>query len=150
LLPDEDRARGLMLGLLVGDASAELAGDALMHGTCLSQLACFTVEGYIRGSIRAAEKGIGDPINIAWSSMGRWARAQGLNPTNVVDYGPSSGWLSDVAPLTVRRGSAPSTVRALETGPGTRRMNRPGFRGGSISMTEDGVHGRKRAVAVSA
>ncbi len=117
MVPQEDRARGLLLGLLIGDASGELLAtdEGIVHGSCLGQLACFTVEGFIRGLIRFDDKGIGSPVNIAWRSWGRWAQGQGLDP---VDFEPDDrpgGWLADVATLKVRRGSAPATVTALQT-----------------------------------
>ena len=105
-----------MLGLLAGDGANEIAdGENLIQGSCLGQLACFTVEGFIRGLIRFDDKGIGSPVNVAWQSWARWAKGQGLKPVHVEEYGPSFGWLSDIASLRVRQGSAPATVAGLQT-----------------------------------
>lgn len=67
-LLDVDRARGLLLGLLLGDAGAHRAGAARVAGergvlfpTAASRLACFTVDGLIRGHLRMAHRGIGPP-----------------------------------------------------------------------------------------
>lgn len=114
----EDRARGLVLGLLLGDAVAEWGGTGVMHGTCAGQLACFALEGATRAHVRAMHKGICHPPSVVFHSLCRWAHVQGLGPGFArrwqfgSDHWPD-GALHAVAPLSVRRGSAPSTVQAL-------------------------------------
>jgi len=76
----EDRARGLMLGLLLGDAYDEwTSSGATVHGTCLGQLACFTLEGAIRASVRFAHKGICSPPAVIWHAWCRWGHIQGID-----------------------------------------------------------------------
>lgn len=115
---DEDRARGLMLGLLLGDAHAEQSIDGPLHGTCLAQLACFTLEGTIRASQRFAHKGICHPPSVVWHAWCRWAHLQGISATFEETWASGTtswpdGWLVQVRPLSERRGSAPATVAAL-------------------------------------
>lgn len=121
---DEDRARGLMQGLLLGDAHQELQQqNGPAHGTCAAQLACFTLEGLIRGSNRASHKGICHPPSVVWHAWCRWAHGQGLGPDYAKHWsymgGMSwpDGWLWQVQPLTRRRGAAPATVTALRRSP---------------------------------
>ncbi len=113
-----------MLGLLVGDAHHELdrrVGPA--HGTCLAQLACFTLEGVIRASVRFNHKGVCNPPSVVWHAWCRWAYLQGLGLEFAEhwDIGGSTawpdGWLSQVRPLAQRRGQAPATVAALRRSP---------------------------------
>lgn len=121
-VPDEDRARGLMVGLLAGDAAGELLStseDDAVHGSCLGQLACFTVEGMIRGLVRFEDKGIGNPVYASWRAWCRWAVGQGIRPADFTDYPLSTGWLSAVGALKERRGSAPATVDAIRGHMGT-------------------------------
>lgn len=121
---DEDRVRGLMLGLALADtyAERETARAGVLHGTCLTQLACFTLEGLIRASVRWTHKGICHPPSVIWHAWCRWAHLQGLGPTFARHWGDGSaswpdGWLCQVRPLSQRRGSAPATVRALRKSP---------------------------------
>lgn len=122
-MPQEDRVRGMMLGLLLGDAYDELdAEPGLARGTCLAQLACFTLEGLIRASVRMNHKGICHPPSIVWHAWCRWAHLQGLGDSFARRWGRAygawpDGWLSQVAPLAQRRGSAPATVAALRRSP---------------------------------
>ncbi len=118
--PMEDRARGLMVGLLLGDAIEQGSPptDGWLRGSCLGQLACFTLEGLIRAHVRGALKGICSPPGVVWNAYLRWATVQGIalppGPPFVQDRAPwLDGWLYQVAPLAVRRGSAPATVAAL-------------------------------------
>lgn len=122
-LPAEDRVRGLMAGLLLGDAlgGADLEGTGLLHGTCLAQLACFTLEGLIRASVRQAHRGICSPAGVVWHAYHRWAAVQGIPAPGRESYAGGSGhwpdgWVYQVAPLAERRGSAPATVTALQAG----------------------------------
>ena len=116
--PDEDRVRGLMLGLLIGDAYDELAGNGPIRGTCASHLSLFTLEGLVRACVRADHKGICRPTGVIWHAWCRWAHVQGLGPQFARRWGQHGGWpdgwLHQVAPLAVRRGSAPATVAALQ------------------------------------
>lgn len=117
----EDRARGLVLGLLVGDAFEEWAAPSgPMLGTSLAQLACFTLEGAIRACVRGDHKGICYPPSVIWHAWCRWAHLQGIKGNfgqqweGGADEWPD-GWLRQLGPLAARRGSAPSTVAALQS-----------------------------------
>jgi len=122
-LPEKDRARGLMAGLLLGDAlgreDAEVPG--LLHGTSLAQLACFTVEGLVRASVRAAHKGTCHPAEVVWHAYHRWGAIQRVVPHAGRPYAGGStfwpdGWLHQVAPLAVARGATAATTAALRAG----------------------------------
>ncbi|MBK6874122.1 MAG: ADP-ribosylglycohydrolase family protein [Kineosporiaceae bacterium] len=115
---NEDRVRGLMLGLLLGDAyDTTSGGTARVQGTCLAQLACFTLEGLIRASVRYDHKGLCHPPSVVWHAWCRWAHVQGLGSSFAAHWGTSGdwpdGWLSQVRPLSMRHGRAPATVAAL-------------------------------------
>lgn len=117
-------ARGLMLGLLLGDAVDEWEAGGQFHGTCAAQLACFTLEGAIRADVRGSHKGICSPPSVIWHALCRWAHIQGLGDGFARAWSAGSdtgtwpdGWLQGVRPLSVRRGSAPATVGALRSSP---------------------------------
>ncbi len=112
-----DRARGLMLGLLLADCVDQWDQPGPLTGTCLSQLACFTLEGGIRAHERAIHKGICHVPSVIWHAWCRWADIQGLGPQFAAYWGGQSGWLHQVRPLADRRGSAPTTVNALLASP---------------------------------
>lgn len=122
--PNVERARGLMLGLMLGDALVHRSsqGRNWLLGSVASQLACFTVDGLIRAHVRGAQRGIWHPPSMVWQAYARWAHGQGLPLLHQPKTdGPwPDGWLYQQAPLRVRRGSAPATVEALtRTGRGT-------------------------------
>jgi ADP-ribosylglycohydrolase len=80
-------------------------------------LACCTIEGIIRASIRSTHKGVCHPPSVVWHAYHRWAALQGI--PDVRRWRESDwpdGWLARVPALTVRRGSAPATVAALQAG----------------------------------
>jgi len=121
---NEDRARGLMLGLLVGDAVGEIQKpkhEWYLYGTALGQLACFTVEGLIRGFVKQQKyEAMEPPFGTVWTALNRWAAIQGYATTP--GFGPElaeTGWLRQLAPLRAKRGTAPATVKALVAGGGT-------------------------------
>ena len=107
-----ERARGLMLGLLLGDCVDEWRTGDSMHGSATTQLACFTLEGLIRAHRRGVQRGICHVEGVIWRAWCRWAHIQGLGAQFASCVGPY-GWLHQVRPLSVRRDSAPATVRAL-------------------------------------
>ncbi len=110
--------RGGLLGLLMGDAVGAVGGQLPAQGalpaTSAGQLACFTVEGVIRASVRYNHKGICHPPSVVWHAYTRWAAGQGVTG---IEPWPAEvwpdGWLADVPALRIRRGSAPATVAAL-------------------------------------
>ncbi|MFJ4846335.1 ADP-ribosylglycohydrolase family protein [Streptomyces sp. NPDC088733] len=113
------RARGLMLGLAVGDtvgrAGGKLPAEGALRAGVSTQLACFTAEGTIRALVRDADKGICHPPSVVWHAYGRWAALQGLEAKrweSGEEVWPD-GWLAQVPALAERRGSAPATVAAL-------------------------------------
>ena len=130
-----------MVGLILGDSAVRLPSDS--HplpasqgpegpavGTALGQLACYTVEGLIRGFTRADERGICDLPMVVSLAYCRWARRQGLRVNHEPSEWEGRGWLADVAPLDKVRGTAPATATAVERGFG-RRDARGGTSGSS-------------------
>lgn len=124
-----------MVGLVLGDSARSLPRDPrpvyatpkrVSVGTALGQLACYTVEGMIRGLIRGEERGIGNQPAIVSLAYCRWARRQGLSVGQELSEWEGAGWLADVAPLGEIRGRAPATATAVERGFGSRDV-----RGGS-------------------
>jgi hypothetical protein len=119
-LPRLDRARGLLLGLLLGDARAYRdPGPAYwLTGSAAGQLACFTVEALIRRQVAQREGGLdGSPAFWVWFAYRRWARGQGARVSAPVMHNTPwpDGWLSQEAPLRSRLGRAPATWKALKT-----------------------------------
>ncbi len=106
------RVRGLLLGLALGDALTRphQPHPTVLLGTSTTQLACFTVEGLIRGLVRAAHRGIGPGSTVVWNAYRRWARIQGIPVAEPIDL---DGWLHRVSALYERRGNAPAMVAAL-------------------------------------
>ncbi|GAA1376691.1 ADP-ribosylglycohydrolase family protein [Catellatospora chokoriensis] len=114
-----DKARGALLGLILGDAVGVAGGkvpdDGPLRCSSGAQLSCFTVDAMIRSHVRASIKGIGgSETSMAWYGYARWAALQGV--TDVADRpeGPRpDGWLAQIPVMAERRGSAPATVNAL-------------------------------------
>ncbi|MGY1771964.1 ADP-ribosylglycohydrolase family protein [Blastococcus sp. SYSU D00813] len=121
-------ARGLLLGLVLGDAvdacgGAVPPGAEALRGTVAGQLALVTTEGLVRASVRHAHKGICHPPSVVWHALVRWAHGQGIEAPAVYERWRAGagtrwpdGWLADVPVLRQRRGSAPATVSALVGG----------------------------------
>jgi ADP-ribosylglycohydrolase len=109
--------RGGLLGLALGDAvgvQSQPPRQGVLPSTCAGQLACFTVDGIIRASVRFAHKGICHPPSVVWHAYTRWAAGQGI--TGIKQWQSHDwpdGWLTHIPALQVRRGSAPATVAAL-------------------------------------
>lgn len=124
----ERAARGLLLGLVPGDAVGAVGGHvppgaSLLRNTVAGQLACFTTEGLIRASVRFGNKGICHPPTVVWHAMARWGHGQGIpadalyeNWRSGAARGWPNGWIAEVPALRERRGSAPATVAALRSG----------------------------------
>lgn len=109
--------RGGLLGLMLGDAlgAAGQLSQGILHATCAGQLACFTMEGLIRASVRFSHRGVSTPSGVVWHAYARWAALQGI--TGIKPGGTNAlpdGWLAQVSVLRERRGSAPATVAALQ------------------------------------
>lgn len=145
--PEEDRARALLLGLLLGDGYDELAGEGAIHGTNVSQLALFTLEGLIRACVRNDTKGICHAPSVVWHAWCRWAHLQGLGEQFARRWGSFTsggwpdGWLYQVEPLSRRRGSAPATIKALQADPEIPREAR---------TQSNGYHAVTRALPIAA
>jgi hypothetical protein len=110
-----------LLGLMLGDALGAagqpglLTGSGTLPPTCAAQLACFTVEGLIRASVRFNHRGICHPPSMVWHAYTRWAVLQditGIKRWRTHDW--PDGWLAQVPALRTRRGTAPATVAALQ------------------------------------
>src|SRR5262249_39661616 len=106
-------ARGVMLGLLLGDAfAAGITTAGPLVGTGAGQLACFTVDALIRDDIRAAHRGVAHREVAVWAGYQRWGRWQGiLDPRTPAT--PPDGWLATVPVLGAPRTPVPSIVAAL-------------------------------------
>ena len=118
-LPAADHARGLIIGLLLGDALAYKKSEptSWLLGSAAGQLTCFALEGLIRAHVRFAHRGVSSPAGTVWHAYHRWAYVQKVVPTPRESSSTPwpDGWLHQQAPLAWRRGDAPSTVRALKT-----------------------------------
>lgn len=115
------KIRGCILGLVLGDALGATGGAVPPSGplsaTSAGQLACFTVEGTIRASVRGNHKGICHPPGVVWHAYHRWAALQGIPGVRHWKEGDwPDGWLAQVPALGARRGAAPATVTALRRG----------------------------------
>lgn len=118
---DADKLRGLLMGLVLGDAlgvagSSAASGEQLRIGVA-SQLSCFTADALVRGVMRDIDKGLGtDRALLVWLNDRRWATLQGL-PVAYDGQSPKPGdwqdWLARVPAFTERRGSAPATAAAI-------------------------------------
>jgi ADP-ribosylglycohydrolase len=119
--PSIRAARGVMLGLLLGDALGAHRGSVpatgLLRAGAGGQLACWTVEGLIRAHVRGSHKGITTPSGVVWYAYHRWAHLRGdLSAPIDDDSWFSTGWLAGVPALAYRRGSAPATTAAIKKG----------------------------------
>ncbi|GGK86890.1 ADP-ribosylglycohydrolase family protein [Mangrovihabitans endophyticus] len=107
-------ARGLLLGLLLGDAVGSANGRVAAAGSLPAgtggQLACWTMEGLIRSHVRGVQRGVTDPVAMLLSGYARWAAVRGERP------GPVDGWLAGVPALAQRRGAG---LAALAPSPAT-------------------------------
>ncbi|PRY05741.1 hypothetical protein [Kineococcus rhizosphaerae] len=135
-LDDLSKIRGLLAGLVLGDAYAvavgpsagrsgarrggsRLEGEGPLRIGVASQLACFSVDALIRAPMREHDRGVPTKRAVlSWFSLRRWGRLQGLPVAEDPDASPYSApqydnWLSRVEALTQRRGSAPATAAAL-------------------------------------
>lgn len=134
-----------MVGLILGDSARSLPSDphplpahrTPQHaavGSALGQLACYTVEGMIRGFVRGEERGVCHQPTVVSLAYCRWARRQGLPVSQELsEWQGGSGWLADVAPLGVVRGTAPATAAAVERG--FRSREAPGGSSGHHALT---------------
>lgn len=132
----ESRVRGLLLGLALGDAVGSHSGHVPVSGPLeagvASQLAAWTVEGTLRAFTRYAEYFIVqphlvDPVRYAYQ---RWGMLRGLERSPDAGWFPFPGtweddprqaqrlrgWLVDDPTIAVKRGSSPSTERAIVAG----------------------------------
>lgn len=123
---DVDRLRGLITGLVLGDAlgisgAGAASADVLRIGVA-GQLACFTVDSLIRAHCREVDRGIPtDRVVLSWFNQRRWARLQGLSVAaaemEMHSDSRTDDWLARVPALVERRGSAPATTAAVATSP---------------------------------
>ncbi|MFD7730570.1 ADP-ribosylglycohydrolase family protein [Kitasatospora phosalacinea] len=132
----EARARGLVLGAALGDAAGVVRGkwpvDGPLRVGVATQLGAFTVEGFVRASVRWSHKGICHPPSVVRRAYWRWGVLQGVVPgAEELD-----GWLAEVPVLRERRGSAPATVAALTA------------KHGSPAPQSRGAHALTRALAL--
>ncbi|MFB7946944.1 ADP-ribosylglycohydrolase family protein [Kitasatospora phosalacinea] len=133
----EARARGLVLGAALGDAAGVAGGAWPEHGVVrvgvATQLGAFTVEGFVRASVRWSHKGICHVPSVVRRAYWRWGVLQGVVPAQGVEL---DGWLAEVPLLRERRGSAPTTVAVLKA------------KYGSPAPRSRGAHALTRALAL--
>ncbi|MFF9281338.1 ADP-ribosylglycohydrolase family protein [Streptomyces griseosporeus] len=124
LLSRQSRARGMMLGLALGEtlgaARGRVPDTGPLRAGVATQLACFTAEGVIRAQVRGNHKGICYAPGVVLHAYSRWAYLQGIAVEKMLARWQSpgdrpwpDGWLARVPALAERRGSAPATVAAL-------------------------------------
>jgi len=122
----DDRIRGALLGLAIGDALGSLAhagkaqpvdpspGSLATGGA--TQLALFTAEGVIRMHVRFAAKGIGPAWGVMRHALDRWMVTQGQEPNATFAWQPEAwpdGWLVRQHRLHRRVDGFGATVGAL-------------------------------------
>ena len=124
----DDRVRGALLGLAIGDAlgglrrsgeklPADLVPGALVTGGA-TQLGLFTTEALIRMYVRVQAKGIGPAWAVIRHGLDRWMFTQGRPPHPI--FGPQGddwpdGWLVRQHRLHRRIDGFDATVSALNS-----------------------------------
>ncbi|MDO8121950.1 hypothetical protein Q6346_11575 [Isoptericola sp. b490] len=117
------RTRGLVLGYCLGDALArapEPDSGPLLAGTP-SLVFLAGVEGLVRGLVREDLTGRSEIPECTWHATARWAwRTRMRDLPGVRRWHEAAmpqpwpdGWLNEVAPLAIGRGSAPAVEEAL-------------------------------------
>ncbi|MFE1318141.1 ADP-ribosylglycohydrolase family protein [Kitasatospora phosalacinea] len=133
----EARARGLVLGAALGDAAGVVGGvwpeRGVLRVGVATQLGAFTVEGFVRASVRWSHKGICHVPSVVRRAYWRWGVLQGVVPPV---EGGVDGWLAEVPVLRERRGSAPATVAVLKA------------KYGSAATRSRGAHALTRSLAL--
>lgn len=124
----ESKVRGLMLGLALGDAIGSKGSDIPPAGPlqagAATQLAAWTTEGLLRSATRYGGHVVGNPFGAAEGAYQRWAMLRGAKPAPGVQWHTNvetpecRGWLIDVPAMSEKRGSSPSTLKALVQGHG--------------------------------
>jgi ADP-ribosylglycohydrolase len=120
--------RGLMLGLALGDAVGSKGSDIPTTGPleagAATQLAAWTTEGLLRSATRYGGHVVGNPFGAVHGAYQRWAKLRGMKPAPGVHWhanleSPETrGWLVDVPAMAEKRGTSPSTRKALVQGRG--------------------------------
>lgn len=115
-----------MLGLALGDAIGAKRSDVPLDGTlaagAATQLAAWTAEGLLRCATRYGGRVVGNPFGALQGSYQRWAALRGASPAPGVrwhtetDHPEYRGWLIDVPAMAHKRGSSPSTLKAIRRG----------------------------------
>lgn len=112
------RVRGLMLGLVLGEA-LQYSDRTRIPPTTGAQLACITAESTIRWEVRASEKTCYPP-SVLWHGLQRWGHERGLVDERVAKHWTSGtaqnwpdGWLVGTPAMGVAEGSSPTTVAAI-------------------------------------
>ncbi|HSE10911.1 MAG TPA: ADP-ribosylglycohydrolase family protein [Nocardioidaceae bacterium] len=124
----ESKIRGLLLGLALGDAIGSKGSDIPPTGPleagAATQLAAWTTEGLLRAATRYGGHVIGNPFDVVHYAYQRWATlrrekaAPGVPWHTNLENPEYRGWLADVPAMAKKRGSSPSTIKALVQGRG--------------------------------
>lgn len=142
----ESKARGLMLGLALGDSLGSNVVVPLsdsLHAGAASHLAAWTAEGLLRRATRYGSVDFtgsagtsNDGIRYAYQ---RWAALRGVRPASN-DWHPFMesefrGWLQDVPAMAQSRGHSPSMEKAIVSGVPSRSDScRPMIKGLPIAV----------------
>ncbi|WP_338420019.1 hypothetical protein [Raineyella fluvialis] len=124
----EQRVRGLMLGLALGEAIGGLRGEVAqcerLWAGVATQLAAFTAEGLIRADVRRRLHGSCNRNWVLWHAYSRWAALQHIATAASAYWGSKSagewpdGWLAHIPELAENRGpQRQRSWRSSRTGP---------------------------------
>jgi hypothetical protein len=119
----QSRTRGLVVGYCLGDALArapEPDSGPLVAGTP-SLVFLAGVEGLVRALVREDLTGHGDVAECSWHATARWAwRTRIRDLPGVLRWRNAAipqpwpdGWLAEITPMAMGRGSAPAIEEAL-------------------------------------
>lgn len=122
----DSKVRGLMLGLALGDAIGSKRSDVAPTGPleagAATQLAAWTTEGLLRCATRYGGHVVGNPFGAVEGAYQRWAMLRGESPAPGTQWHTHAnnpehrGWLLEVPAMTKKRGSSPSTLKAIRQG----------------------------------
>lgn len=122
----DSKVRGLMLGLALGDAIGSKRSDVppigLLEAGAATQLAAWTTEGLLRCATRYGGHVVGNPFGAVEGAYQRWAMLRGESPAPGMPWHADTenpeyrGWLIGVPAIAMKRGSSPSTLKAIRRG----------------------------------
>lgn len=116
--PREAAVRGLLLGLALGDTVGSFAGRLPPSGPlpagAATQLAIATTDALLRAEISRSDLVAKHPTDVAYRELARSYRAWAVRRGDVPEHHAGvTGWTRHIPELELRRGSSPTTVRAI-------------------------------------